>query len=231
MTPSSLLVYDLIIKQKREDKTMKLGHSRKFFTIVLIFFIMMISIALFNRLTRESISNSATFITAIIGVVAIWYQMKKDADISKAEFILTLNSNFQDNENIIYIYSRLKEKRDGTNVIFTPEDGRKMGEYIMFFQTIYFMVNEGVIDISMVDRLFANKFFLFMNNCDVQEYQLKYTSINKPILELYCLWFNYRVKQNLPLLYSEHMPHKTMEKYFVTGKKKLSLNDAMLVDY
>ncbi len=209
---------------------MKLGHNRKFFTIILIFFTM-IAIALFNRLTKESISNSATFISAIIGIVAIWYQMKKDADISKAEFILTLNSNFQDNENIIYIYSKLKEKRDGSDYQFTPEDGRKMGEYIMFFQTTYFMVVEGVIDIRMIDRLFANKFFLFMNNRDVQSYQLKYTSINKPILELYCLWINYRVRNNLPMLYPESMPHKTMNQYFLTGKKKLALNDAMVVDY
>ncbi len=210
---------------------MKHGSNRKFFTIILIFFIMMLAIVLFNRLTRESVSNSATFISAIIGVVAIWYQMKKDADISKAEFILTLNSNFQDNDNIIYIYTKLKEKRDGNNVIFTPEDGRKMGEYIMFFQTTYFMVVEGVIDIRMIDRLFANKFFLFMNNRDVQEFQLKYTSINKPILELYCLWINYRVKNDLPLLYPEHMPQNTMSKYFLKDKKKLALNDALVVDY
>lgn len=210
---------------------MKLRHNRNFFTIVLTVFIMMLAIVLFNRLTKESVSNSATFISAIIGVVAIWYQMKKDADISKAEFILTLNSNFHDNDNIIYIYTKLKEKRDGNNVIFTPEDGRKMGEYIMFFQTTYFMVVEGVIDIRMIDRLFANKFFLFMNNRDVQEFQLKYTSINKPILELYCLWINYRVKNNLPLLYPEHMPHSTMSQYFLKVKKKLALNDAIVVDY
>lgn len=212
---------------------MKQGHNRKFFTIILIFFITMIAIALFNRLTRESISNSATFISAIIGVIAIWYQMKKDADIAKAEFILTLNSNFQDNENIIYIYSKLKEIRDGSNYKFTPEDGRKMGEYIMFFQTIYFMVVEGVIDIRMIDRLFANKFFLFMNNCYVQTYQLKYTSINKPILELYCLWVNYREKNHLPMLYPECMPDKTekMGSYFLRKKKKLMLKDGIVVDY
>ncbi len=212
---------------------MKLGHNRKFFTVILIFFITMISIALFNRLTKESISNSATFISAIIGVIAIWYQMKKDADIAKAEFILTLNSNFQDNQNIIYIYSKLKEKRDGIDYQFSDEDGRKMGEYIMFFQTIYFMVIEGVIDIRMIDRLFANKFFLFMNNCDVQTYQLKYTSINKPILELYCLWVNYRVKNDLPMLYPECMPDKTdiMKSYFLIKKKKLTVNHDKVVDY
>jgi hypothetical protein len=184
-----------------------------------------------NRLTRESISSSASFITAVIGVIAIWYQMKKDADISKAEFILTLNSNFQDNDNIIYIYSKLKERRDGNAVAITPEDGRKMGEYIMFFQTMYFMIDEGVIDIRMIDRLFSNKFFLFMNNLDVQEYQLKYTSINKPILELYCLWINYRTKNDLPLLYPEHMPHKVMKEFFVLHKNKLTLNHSMVVNY
>lgn len=210
---------------------MKLGHNRKFFTIVLIFFLMMISIALFNRLTKESISDSAAFITAVIGVVAIWYQMKKDADISKAEFILTLNCNFQDNDNISYIYTKLKEKRDGTNYSFTEEDGRKMGEYIMFFQTMYFMIDEGVIDIRMIDRLFSNKFFLFMNNPDVQKYQLKYTTINKPILELYCLWINYRRRNDMPLLYPEHMPHETMAKYFIDSKNKVKLNEAVIVSY
>ncbi len=210
---------------------MKQRHSRKFLTIVLIFIIMMVTIALFNRFTQESISNSASFTTAVIGVIAIWYQMKKDADISKAEFILTLNTNFQDSENIVYIYSKLKEKRDGNDITFTPEDGRKMGEYVMFFQTVYFMIIEGVIDISLIDRLFSNKFFIFMNNRDVQEYQLKFSSINQPILELYCLWINYRIKYNLPMLYPEHMPHKTMAQYFLTKNKKIRLNDSMMVNY
>lgn len=210
---------------------MKKSHNPIVFNIILVLFIQMISIILFNRLTKESISNSASFITAIIGVLAIWYQMKKDADISKAEFILTLNSNFQDNENIVYIYSKLKEKRDGNDVAFTVEDGRKMGEYVMFFQTLYFLICEGVMSISMIDRLFSNKFFLFMNNLDVQEYQLKYTSINKPILELYCLWINYRIKNDLPLLYPDHMPHKMMKDYFLMHNKKLALNNAMIVGY
>jgi hypothetical protein len=151
--------------------------------------------------------------------------MKKDADISMAEFILTLNSNFQGNDNINYIYSMLKEKRDGNNVSFTVEDGRRMGEYIMFFQTLYYLIIEGVVQIEMIDRLFANKFFLFMNNLDVQKYQLTYTAINKPVLDLYCLWINYRNKNKMPLLYPTHMPHVTMENYFITHRKKLLLND------
>jgi len=231
LTHTSNLVYDSYIMQKRKDKIMKLGHNRKFFTIVFIFLLTMISIALFNRLTKESISDSAAFIAAVIGVVAIWYQMKKDADISKAEFILTLNCNFQDNDNISYIYTTLKEKRDGKDVSFSEDDGRKMGEYIMFFQTMYFMIDEGVIDIRMIDRLFANKFFLFMHNPDVQKYQLIYTTINKPILELYCIWYNYRIKNDLPILYPEYMPHKTMDKHFTEVNKKIKLNDAMIVTY
>lgn len=208
---------------------MKKGNT--IYLVVLIIFVSL-SVQLVHYFTNDSITNSVTVVTAIIGATAIWYQLKKDHDISKAEFIITLNNTFHENENIKHIYNKLKEFRDLENVTFTANDGRLMGDYIMYFEIMNYLVDENIVTIKMIDKLFANKFFIFVNNPFTQEYQLKFSAINIPILELYCKWYNYRTKNKLPSLYPKYSTHIQMEKYFILNKHaQISLNYDQIVNY
>lgn len=199
--------------------------------IVLIVFIPM-SISLISVYFKESISNSVTVVTAIIGAVAIWYQLKKDHDISKADFIFSLNNTFHENNNIEYIYTKLKQYRDLEDITFTEEDGRKMGDYIMYFEIMNYLIDQRIVTIEMVNKLFANKFFIFVNNPDVQKYQLIYSAINAPILELYSKWYNYRLSHKDCLLYAEKSLHVELDQYFTMKKDgKIEFNKNKTVNY
>lgn len=197
--------------------------------IIFIFILILILLFMYRS---ESISEDITVLTAIFGAIAIWYQLRKDQQIATAEFIVTLNNTFNDNDKIIYIYDRLKALRDNSVVDgFTSEDGRKMGDYIMFFQIIDYLLDERIIKIDMIDKLFANKFFIFVNNLDVQKYQLKYNAINSHVFELYVRWFNYRRDNKLPLLYSKHQFHLNMPEYFESGSTTLKLKKDFFINY
>ena len=169
--------------------------------LILTVFVVIVILLMAQRYLGDALSETITILTAVIGGFAILYQLRKDYQISKAEFIYSLNDTFSNNTEIAYIYSRLKLFRDREISELTKDEGRRMGDYVMFFEIMGYLLDEGMITLDMMDRIFANKFYIFMNNPYTQMYQLKYSRINRPILELYCKWFNYRKKNGDTELY------------------------------
>lgn len=211
------------IKMKRRRNTS--------FILILIILVIIVT-GIISVYFQESIANSITVVTAGIGAIAIWYQLKKDHDISKAEFIISLNNTFHENKNIEYIYNKLKQYRDIGNVTFTEDDGRRMGDYIMYFEIMNYLVDEEIVTIEMVNKLFSNKFFIFVNNQYVQDYQLVYNALNKPVLELYTKWYNYRVSNGECMLYPKTALHLMLKDYFIINNKGfLNINPNIVVNY
>lgn len=180
---------------------MSLRKNGIFITVAVVIIIIVISLMLNSSSTQTN--ELITIITAVLGFLVIIYQLLQDHKIKKAEFIYNLNDTFNNDPLIAEVYMKLKKDRDeGTE--FDKEDGRKMGNYIMFFIILEYLIRESFVTIQMVDTVFANKFFIFCNNHAAYEYQLKYTDINKPVLVLYEKWYNYRIKNSLKNLYEEH---------------------------
>ena len=179
-------------------------NNKHTFQIIASVVILVVLIYFSQTYFGDEISELITILTAIAGVIAILYQLRKDYTITKAGFIYSLNDTFSNNSEIVYIYKLLKEYRDKESIVFTEDDGRRMGDYIMYFEIMGYLLDEDMVTIQMVDKIFSNKFFLFVNNPYTQKYQLKYSRINKPILELYCTWSNYRLKTGQKELYHKH---------------------------
>lgn len=176
---------------------MKNKHTVHMIILIVIFVVITLIIAQnFQQFWAEII----TVATALFGVVSILYQLQKDHKIKKAEFIYSLINTFNSNPHIVDIYTKLKLNRD-TPYTFSADEGRLMGDYVMFFDVMQHLLEQNMVDIELVDRMFSNKFFIFCNHTDVQKYQLQYTMIQEPFIELYVLWYNYRVKRNLRELY------------------------------
>jgi hypothetical protein len=155
-------------------------------------------VLLVSTTATEQVGNVVAIATAVLGFFIILVQMRQDHKIKKAEFIYSLNQSFSDDEDISYIYMKLKRDRDGNDEVFTDEDGRRMGSYVMFFMVLEYLQSERLVSLNMIDALFSNKFFLFCDNPHSYQYQLKETIINRPMLVLYERWYNYRKKHDLP---------------------------------
>ncbi|OEF98373.1 hypothetical protein [Desulfuribacillus alkaliarsenatis] len=205
---------------------MKISRHTVYFIATILVLIAIILLAKIHF--DDTISELATILTALFAGVAIFYQLRKDYQLSKAEFIYSLNDTFSNNQEITYIYKKLKEYRDKEGIEFTEDDGRRMGDYVMYFEIMGYLVEEGLITIELADRIFANKFFIFMHNPYVHKYQLKYSEINKPILELYCKWYNYRVKAGLNVLYSNHRSEEFKEYIKTDNKCLVELNESKM---
>lgn len=195
-------------------------------SITLILTVIVTFIAVYIvKLSFDSVVGDALEIAfAAIGVLLVLFQLKKDHQITKAEFIYNLNQNFSQNPNIEAIYELLKKARDEhIEHIFTKDDGRKMGDYVMFFEILAYLVDEGIVNMALVNTIFANKFFLFVHHPQVWEYQLAYDEINLPLLKLFVKWHNFRQQLGERLLYNSH-PTKNLvienhPEYFCKTKK------------
>ncbi|MDH8678139.1 hypothetical protein QE109_08265 [Fusibacter bizertensis] len=191
------------------------------FTVVVVIVILILT----QQYLGDSLGEIITIITAVFGVFSILYQLRKDYQISKAEFIYSLNDSFSNNAEIAYVYMLLKNFRDNVNQTISEDDGRRMGDYIMFFEIMGYLLEENMITLELMDKIFANKFFLFMNNPYVQKYQLAYSEINKPILELYCVWYNYRLKIGRRELYPQNSFSKFKSYVLVKPNGQIYLNE------
>lgn len=182
---------------------------------ILLILLVVFGVLYISRNAEESISNAITILTAIFGFLAIIYQLNMDHSIKRAEFIYSLNDSFNQDELIALSYKKLKDAR-GKDTVFSKEEVSDMGSYIMFFIIMDYLVSKGHVKIKMIDKAFANKFFLLCHNLHVQKYQLSANEleINYPIMELYVEWYNYRVINGLPVLYPKYN-YSNNDKIFV----------------
>ena len=193
-------------------------RNNQMLRIALIIVVSILIIYLVKKYFQSTIGSVLEIVVALIGVGLVILQLSKEHQITKAQFIYNLNDSFSNNENIAYIYNKLKACRD-CELYFTPDEGRKMGDYLMFFEIMEYLICEDIITLSMADAIFANKFFLFMHHDDTWKYQNQYDGINKPILLLYEQWYNYRLKHKMDVLYPR-FNISTNKEYFETIIKK-----------
>ena len=130
-------------------------------------------------------------LTAVIGAIAIWFQMKRARDIAEGEFITTLNESFLANEDVKGLYRKFIKDE-----VLCEDDQTAIVEYLTFFETIYLLLERDVIDIKLIDDLFRYRFFIAVTNTCVQDLELipdaqYYTNI----YALDDLWTRYRTRQ------------------------------------
>lgn len=200
---------------------------RSTLSLLVIVVVAIVAIFVVKRTMDSVYGDSLEIAIAVIGAALVIYQLSKDHQITKAEFIYNLNQSFSENKHIKDIYDKLKKDRDETYK-FTKEDGRKMGDYVMFFQIMEYLIANGLISMDMVDHIFANKFFIFMHHQKTWEYQTQYDGINQPLINLYVRWYNFRVHKNLNILYDEYVIAEN-KSYFIPntdkkGRKTITYN-------
>ncbi len=180
---------------------------RKRSVIVNIFIIIgiLVLILVVAQISSQDVQDRITIITAVFGFLAILYQLRNDHKIKRAEFIYSLNDSFHRDNDIKSTYKLLKEARDeDMEKSLSKDQCMAMGNYLMFFMILNYLVDRKLVSLNLIDKIFANKFFMFANHPDVQTYQLKETSINYPILELFEKWYNYRLVHRSTLLYEKY---------------------------
>jgi hypothetical protein len=147
--------------------------------------------------------------TAIIGAYYIWLEFRRSRDLEEANFILTLNENFNSNSSIQdaskvvrksdqtlnekYFLSRSDEEKS-KYLYINDDENFKLMPYFTFFETMNLLIKRKIIDISIIDELFTLRFFEAADNPVIQDIKIatfKHHYIN--IYELHNKWRNYKI--------------------------------------
>ncbi|MHB8127900.1 MAG: hypothetical protein ACYDEX_02765 [Mobilitalea sp.] len=175
--------------------------KRTWLTSILIIFSSFIVVFGDRYFDISSLEAKIATLTAIVGVIALWNQLKKEKDFAEAEYILNLNEAFSNNTNIKSIYRKLQKYWDmdiNEEIHFTLEDKNNLMEYISFFSPIANLVQRGIVSYETINGFLSFRFFAIINNPEVQEIaiipQKKHIGI---IFDLYSGWNEYLNKHKL----------------------------------
>jgi hypothetical protein len=147
----------------------------------------------------EVVGAIASTVNAIASLVAISFvaiQLKSSNRIAQAQLINELERDIAA-DTYVYVALESKECKDLDKL--TDEQRIGVLKCISFFERVHLILETKVVDIEVIDRTFAGRFFI--NNPKVQEI-MNTTEIN-PFMEstrdLYHKWYVYRKEKGLPL--------------------------------
>jgi len=167
------------------------GVSAVRFTIPLILVITMMVVIITYALTADQFAaDFLVSVTAVIGALAIWFEIRRSKEIAQGEFVLTLNNSYSGNKDIKELYRKLISGEP-----LSEDDLPNIVEYLTFFETIYLLLKRDVVKMDVINDLFAYRFFLAVNNPDIQRLELvKDDQYYRNIFRLDHLWHQYRFK-------------------------------------
>lgn len=153
------------------------NHIRRGF-FVLVSAIIILVVVVFVGFSSEAdtkaqfVVEAAAAVAAVVGAIAIWYQLKKGRDLTEAEFIVNLNASFSSDPDIKMVYGKIEQERRSGAQVFTEDDIGAVVSYLTFFETIYSLVQRRILSYTMIDDLFAYRFFVAAHHPFVQEHEL-----------------------------------------------------------
>ena len=128
-------------------------------------------------------------IAAIIGLIAIWYQLKKNKEINDAQFVIEIFEQFRSHNQLFNRLNPFEERDKNLN----KEDKSKIVSLLGFYESIYYLINKNVITWDTVNNSFGYTFFSLVHHEYVQESELvSYGEYYRTIFKLHKIWVKYR---------------------------------------
>ena len=192
--------------------------SKVSFISIITISIALVAMSYFD-IINDSIVSVITIITAVVGDFGICLELNKEQEINQASFILSINSDFYalGGKGTMYaadLEKMLDEDYSGANKLELKEEHQVMViQYLVWVKTLSSLINRRMIKISAIDDLFSYKFFVAINNPQIQQMELiPYKTAYKGIFKAHKLWKKYRVKRGLEI-YNEKTDLCNVEGY------------------
>ena len=140
----------------------------------------------------------------LVGTIFIPVEIKNSQEVTCCQMLIDQNNYFHDNEHLMKVYRAL-ELPQGTPGIWDDVEDTDIACYCTFFENLYLLYSHKIARIEDLDDLFGYRFFIFTNDCYVQEHHLLPTSSSyNEIFRLYEVWIRYRRKRGSPLPKAEN---------------------------
>ncbi len=192
--------------------------SKVSFISIILIAIGIVAMSFFDVI-NDTFVSIITILTAIVGAFGIWLELNKEQEINQASFILSINSDFYalGGKGTMYaadLEKMLDEDFSGVKKLKLTEEHQTMViQYLVWVKTLSSLINRRMIKISAIDDLFSYKFFVAINNPEIQKMELiPYKTAYRGIFKAHKIWKKYRVKHGLEI-YNEKTDLSTIEGY------------------
>lgn len=199
----------------------------------------------FLSFTEEQAGLVASMIEGAVGAIAagfVLYELKLNADvevrqndIEEAQFLLEYNQAFIQDEKMCTVEQLLERWMEAApservEPLINDDNRQQFINYLVYLEGLAPLVFRDILKLEHIDDLMAYRFFLAMNNKELQEDQLfRYADYYRGCFKLYAIWKTYRTKQDHPTPLSEYALDLwyEFEKYSEApvSVRKLSLED------
>ena len=166
---------------------------------------------LLDEAFAERLMSVVTAGTAIVGAVALFYQFKRDKSLNEASFLLEYSHQFYTAYGCMELMNELEKCRVKPGYKFNLEEYYKdVVGYLEWLETLASLVNSGLVNISKIDNVMSYRYFLIVNNKQIQEAELIVNrEFYRSIYNLYPVWVEYKRSRQLPIIFEENDLSKT----------------------
>ena len=179
---------------------MKRKHINKKSVIGYSIFLVAALMAVYTYAVDSTFKEVMTVVVSLIAAFGVFYQTKKNTDTSKADFILGLQEDFTSNSQFAELFEYCwecfdsdDEKCEKALKKYIKSNRIVLLNYLTFFESVYLMYKQNVIDMETLDELFGRRFFIVVSNIKVQKMDLiKNKKYYTNVYSLYEDWYNYR---------------------------------------
>lgn len=146
------------------------------------------------------LDETVTTVFAIIAGVAFWLQFRRTENIDEAKFIMELNHQFISNERLTRVehalevyYHEINEGKNNPKLNLTldikSEERQELINYLVYMEGMAAIIQKGVLELDVIDNLFAYRFFIVVNNPIVQKTELlPYSNYYQGCFKLSKMW-------------------------------------------
>ncbi|MBR2567686.1 MAG: hypothetical protein IKE34_00660, partial [Paenibacillus sp.] len=230
------------MKRRKTKKERHITITRYIWLAVLIFLISLAAASLASILLRlisftdDQSAVIADMVSGIIAAVAaglVLFELRgaetehiRQNNIEEASFILQYNQSFIQDANMAEVEGLLEQQTfyDRQEPIITDDNRQKFINYLVYLEGLAPLIIRGVLNFEHIDDLMAYRFFLAVDNLEVQEDQLKkYADYYRGCFKLYEMWREYRDDKGLRKITHDHFLDEW--EYFFIFSEGLTLND------
>ena len=190
-------------------------------TIVILFVALLISnisSSLMWRigLTEDKTSVIAGMLSGVLAAVAaglVLFQLRENEkeqmrqnDIAEATFIMQHNQSFIQDKNMCDVQHLLEEQAHygRKEEIINDENRQYFVNYLVHLEGLAPLIIEGILNLEHIDDLLSYRFYLAVNNKELQEKELKpFADYYRGCFKIYKIWTEYRKKKEYSILLEE----------------------------
>jgi hypothetical protein len=205
-------------------------------TIVILFVALLISnisSSLMWRigLTEDKTSVIAGMLSGVLAAVAaglVLFQLRENEkeqirqnDIAEATFIMQHNQSFIQDKNMCDVQHLLEEQvhYGRKEEIINDENRQHFVNYLVHLEGLAPLIIEGLLNLEHIDDLLSYRFYLAVNNKELQEKELKpFADYYRGCFKIYKIWTEYRKKKGYSILLEDSSLDK-WDKFDIYSKR------------